>query len=374
MDPWQPRSGVRQLAGAAAIAALLVGGCGASNPGGESSPGASPTGSTSTSAASDRAVVLVSGLATQTPFTTNGAACTTGLAAGPSVTALRESLIAAGYTVFSAPAQAGPGQVTSTAGLGASSDCPPPLPADVTIDTTADIDAGGERLAAFLGYLRDEYGVTSVDLVGHSMGGLFSRAAIGEVRGTGNDGAGVGDVTVTSLTTLSTPWTGTYPADYAEGALPLSVCGDEPTCLQVLPDYKTKLADVEGPDGAANVIGTADLQGTDGWNVAQGDDLVDIPVTLIGGDRLSVPGGDPAVWPNDGIVSESSAMARGISGAALPVRACLVRPDLHTIDLAEGAGLPWTASVTWDPDVMSAVVDAVRAARAGDRDGDRADC
>ena len=33
---------------------------------------------------------------------------------------------------------------------------------------------------------------TSVDLVGYSTGGLFSRAAIGEVRGNGNHGAGVG--------------------------------------------------------------------------------------------------------------------------------------------------------------------------------------
>lgn len=300
--------------------------------------------------------MLVSGLATQTPFTTSTAACTTGTAAGPTVTALRESLLAAGQRVFTAPAQAGPGTVTSATGLGAATDCPPPLPADVTLDTTADLAIGGERLAAFITYLRDEYGITSVDLVGHSMGGLYSRAAITDGR--------AGQVAVTSLTTLSTPWTGTYPADYAEGELPLSVCGDEPTCLQVLPDYKTKLSDVEGPTGAANVIGTADLQGPDGWNVAQGDDLNGIPVTLIGGDYLTLAGGNPAVWPNDGIVSEASAMARGISGAPLGVRACLVRPDLHTIDLAAGAGLPWTSAVTWDPEVMTAVVAAVDGAAA----------
>ena len=357
------------LAGSAAAVALLIAGCGASDADGEADPGQqSGTSASAARPAGGHAVVLVSGLATQTPFTTNDAACTSGLAAGSSVTALRESLIAAGYTVFSAPAQAGPGQVTSTSGLGASAGCPPPLPADITIDTTADIDAGGQQLAGFLSYLHDEYGVASADLVGHSMGGLFARAAIGDARAEGDA------VEVTSLTTLSTPWTGTYPADYAEGALPLTVCGDEPTCLQVLPDYKSKLADVEGPDGAANVISTADLQGPTGWNVAQGDDLAGIPVTLIGGDRLTLAGGDPAVWPNDGIVAEASALARGISGAALPVRACLVRPDLHTIDLAEGAGLPWTDAVTWDPEVMAAVVDAVRAARAGEWDGDRSAC
>lgn len=84
-----------------------------------------------------RAVVLVSGLATQTPYTTTTEKCATGLSAGNSVSALRDSLVAAGQQVFTAPAQIGPGEVTSTAGIGPSSGCPAPLPAALTIDTTA---------------------------------------------------------------------------------------------------------------------------------------------------------------------------------------------------------------------------------------------
>ncbi|MFI0431806.1 MAG: esterase/lipase family protein [Candidatus Nanopelagicales bacterium] len=333
----------------AALPLLLLAACGS---GGGASPSASSSAAT---APAGHAVVLVSGLATQTPYTTTTEKCLTGLSAGNSVSALRDSLIAAGNQVYTAPAQAGPGQVTSTTGIGPSSDCPAPLPADVTIDTTASIDAGGDRLAAFLTYLREQHGVTAVDLVGHSMGGLFARAAVGDSSGL------AGGVEVESLTTLSTPWTGAYPADYAEGTLPLSVCGTELTCLQVLPDYKTKLSEPEGPQGAANAIGTQDLQGPAGWNVAQGPDLDGIPVTLIAGEYHTLPGGDANVWPNDGIVARSSGLAQGISGAPLMVRACVVRPDVHTIDMAEGAGLPWTAAVTWDPVVLTAVAEAVQA-------------
>lgn len=65
------------------------------------------------------------------------------------------------------------------------------------------------------------------------------------------------------------------------------------------------------------------------------------------------------MWPDDGIVSESSALAKGISGTPLKVRSCLVHPDVHTIGLAAQLGLPWTASVTWDPVVLKAVAEAV---------------
>lgn len=344
------------LAVAAAVMAGLLAACSASggaSQGGASSGGSAANGSPSPAASEGHAVVLVSGLATQTPYTTTNAKCTTGLSAGDSVSALRDSLVAAGNNVYTAPAQAGPGLVQSTSGVAASSGCPPPLPADLTIDTTAGLDQGGAHLAAFLTYLHDHEGVTTVDLVGHSMGGLFARGAIG-------DGAGqAGGVKVRSLITLSTPWTGTFPADYAEGVLPLSVCGTEQFCLKVLPDYKAKLSVPEGPQGAANVIGTRDLQGPNGWNVAQGNDLAGIPVTLIGGDRFSRPGGVPSVWPNDGIVSKSSALAEGIAGEPLTIRSCLVRPDVHTIGLAAELGLPWTASVTWDPVVLAAVTKAV---------------
>ena len=337
-----------------ACCALMVGGCG-------SSTGSSPAGSSPArgSQAGGEAVVLVSGLATQTPYTTTTDACREGLSAGNSVSALRDRLVAAGNQVYTAPAQIGPGQVSATTGIGSSNACPSPLPAALTIDTTAGIDQGGERLAAFLSYLHDEHGVTAIHFVSHSMGGLFSRSAIGQVRSR------IQGLAIRSVTTLSTPWTGAYPTDYAEGSLPLSVCGAEQTCLKVLVDYKAKLSDVEGPQGAANAIGSSDLQGPSGWNVAQGNDLAGIPVTLIGGDHFTRSDGNPRVWPNDGIVSASSALAKGISGVPLEVRGCLLRPDVHTIGMAADLGLPWTSSVTWDPLVLDAVAAAVRSSNGG---------
>lgn len=293
------------------------------------------------------AVVIVSGLATQTPFTTTTAACTQGQSAGNTASALRDGLIAAGHQVFTAPAQSGPGQVTDTSGVGSSSSCPNALPAQMTIDTTADIDAGGRRLAGFLRYLAAEYGVTDVHLVGHSMGGLFSRAATGELH--------QGEPRVRSLTALGTPWTGAYPADYGRGDLRLSACAGDSTCRQVLDAYKSTLVATEPAGGAATAISTHAMQGLRGWNEAQGADLAGIPVTLIAGDHYRKSDGSRTVWPNDAIVALDSALARGIDGRPLEIRGCLVRPDVHTIGLAEQAGLPWTSSLTWDPEVITAV-------------------
>lgn len=351
----QNRGRATLVAALAGIGSLVFAACG-----GSSSP--SPTPPVTAPLAGDEAVVIVSGLATQTPFTTTQDACAAGLSAGNTASALRDSLVSGGSQVFTAPAQNGPGTIETTQGLGASSQCPPPLPASMTIDTTAGIDRGGRRLAAYIAYLHEEFAVSRVHLVGHSMGGLFARAAIGRIP------AEVPGVTVLSLTTLSTPWTGTYPADYASGALPLAACGDDATCRQVLTDYKSKLADVEGPRGAANVITTRRLQGTDGWNVRQGDDLADVPVTLIAGDHFQLPGGPVRVWPNDAVVARDSALARGVAGTRPQVRACLVRPDVHTIALAEQLGLPWTAAVTWDPEVLAAVAQAVGPDAAGSGD------
>ena len=48
----------------------------------------------------------------------------------------------------------------------------------MTVDSTGSIDTAGEHLARFLNYLHIDKGVTDIDLVAHSMGGLYSRAAI----------------------------------------------------------------------------------------------------------------------------------------------------------------------------------------------------
>jgi len=125
-----------------------------------------------------RALVIVSGGDAESPFTTPQQACASGLAAGNSDTALREHLLAAGHMVFTSPAKSGPGTIAASLGFGGFADGPDPLPAVLTVNSVGDIDQAGHNLAAFWMYLQQTYGVTELDVVGHSMGGLFARAAI----------------------------------------------------------------------------------------------------------------------------------------------------------------------------------------------------
>ena len=340
-----------------AAAGFVISGCGTSSSQ-PAEPSQQPT---------ERAVVLVSGLATQTPFTTTTQGCSQGSSAGDSVSVLRDALIADGHQVYTAPAQIGPTQVTTALDPGGFSQCPAALPAAMTIDTTKPIDAGGRRLLGFLLYLHDTYGLQSVDLVGHSMGGLFSRSAIKVIQDQSLP------IKVRSLTTLGTPWTGTYPADYSNGSLPLSVCKGDPTCTSVLPGYQ-RLSQEEGPQGAAADIATNRLQGPTGWNASQGSALAGIPVTLIAGNYFTHPGGAPRVWPNDGIVGWRSAIARRLSNAILPHRSCLTRPDIHTVALAEAAKQSLSAVITQDPVVLAAVNDAINQADVALSKPDRQGC
>jgi hypothetical protein len=180
--------------------------------------------STKESGAGTHAVVVVSGGPSVSPFTTPNHACTTGLAAGDTATAIREYLLKQGYQVYTSPMMAGRGPVTDQTGFGGFGNCPVTLPEIMTVDTTADVDLGGEHLARFLTYLHTDKGVNAVDLVGHSFGGIWSRAAIHVLKATSSP------VRIRSLTTLATPWQGTYLADYVGGATPLSECLGDRFC------------------------------------------------------------------------------------------------------------------------------------------------
>jgi triacylglycerol lipase len=175
-----------------------------------------------------RAVVVVSGAAATSPFTTPEESCATGLAAGNIDTAIRQYLLEQGYAVYTSPAMAGGGPVTDQTGFGPFGDCAITLPDTMTVNSTGGIDAGGQHLARFLAYLHTERGVDEVAVVAHSMGGLFSRAAFRELQASGSP------IRIRSLTTIDTPWQGSYLADYANGAVPLSDCAGDTFCEQMM--------------------------------------------------------------------------------------------------------------------------------------------
>lgn len=299
-----------------------------------------------------RAVVLVSGLASASPFTAPDAACATGAAAGADHTALRQRLLGSGRVVFTAPAMAGPGQVHDQTGYGAFGSCPTALPADLTLDSTGSIDLAGEHLARFIDWLHTHQRIDEVDLVGHSMGGLYARAAIRTLR------ADRSPVTVRSLTTIGTPWQGSYLANNVEGTVPLSDCVGDPFCDSQMKGYARDIAAVH-VSGSARELGQSYLTGPKGWNSFQAGVLDTIPVTLIGGDRFTHPGGGPAVWPNDGVVELRSALARDIDDTVLPHRRCHVVDDTHSDYVSMITDLARDTALTRDPRVLDAVTAAI---------------
>ena len=299
-----------------------------------------------------RAVVLVSGLASTAPYTTPEASCAIGLPAGTDHTPLREHLLGKGYSVFTAPAMAGPGQVHDTTGYGAFAACPAPLPASMTIDSTGSIDLAGEHLARFIDWLHTDKHIDEVDLVGHSMGGLFSRAAIRTLQ------AERSPVQVMSLTTIGTPWQGSYLANFADGSVPLSTCLGDQFCESQMKGYARDIAAVH-VSGSARELERSYLTGATGWNSFQAGVLDDIPVTLIGGDRFDRTGGDPAVWPNDGIVELRSALARDVDDIVLPHRRCRIVDDTRSDYVSMITNSKRDTALTWDPRVLDAVTEAI---------------
>lgn len=311
------------------------------------------------------AVVVVSGGDAVSPFTTNDAACATGLAAGNTDTAIREYLIGKGYTVYTSPAMNGRGQVVDQTGFGPFGACPVTLPDTMTVNSTGSIDTAGEHLARFINWLHDEKGVTEVDFVGHSMGGLYSRAAIRVLTTTGST------VKVRSLTTVGTPWQGSYLSDYANDLIALNECRGDKLCEEAMTTFKARVVDLMS--GSGREVNSKFLM-KNGWNDFQAGVLDKIPVVLIAGKKFPGPAGaNPAVWPNDGLVAEQSALAKSIGDPVLPHRRCYVFDDTHSIFVSETAKLDWKTALTWDPQVFEVlhqgIQDAPKALNEPNRQG-----
>lgn len=306
------------------------------------------------------AVVIVSGGDATSPFTTPDQACATGLAAGNTDTALREFLLGKGYTVYTSPAMAGRGQVVDQPGFGPFGVCPVTLPENMTVNSTGSIDTAGEHLARFLNWLHTDKGVTEVDFVAHSMGGLYSRAAIRVLTSTN------APVKVRSLTTLGTPWQGSYLSDYGNGLMPLTECLGDKLCESAMKTFSDEIKRTVA--GSGREVNQAFLMGKDGWNEFQSGVLDKIPVVLIGGKKFNpAPSGsdakvNPAVWPNDGLVALQSALAKDISDPVLPHRRCYTFDDTHSIYVSNLAGLDWKTALTWDPQVLDTVQKSIEGA------------
>ena len=299
------------------------------------------------------AVVIVSGGNATSPFTAPDAACATGLAAGNTDTAIREYLLSKKYSVYTSPAMAGRGQVTDQQGFGAFGVCPVTLPENMTVNSTGSIDTAGEHLARFVNWLHDDKGVTDVDLVAHSMGGLYSRAAIRVLASTGSK------VNIRSLTTIGTPWQGSYLSDYANDLIPITECQGDKFCETGMKEFRPVV--IQLMSGSGREVNKAFLMGKNGWNEFQAGVLDKIPVTLIAGDRFKLPGpANPGVWPNDGLVAQESALAAGIGDPVLPHRSCHTFDDTHSIFVSNQAGMEWKTALTWDPAVFEVIDKALK--------------
>jgi len=324
-------------------------------------------GKASVTRAAPHTVVIVSGGDATSPFTTSDQACATGLAAGNTDTAIREYLLKQGYTVFTSPAMAGRGQVVDQTGFGAFGVCPITLPESMTVNSTGSIDTAGEHLARFLTYLHSDKGVGDVDLIAHSMGGLYARSAI-RVLSTTN-----APVHVRSLTTIGTPWQGSYLSDYANDNLALTDCGGDQLCEKAMGNFKAEVLRLVS--GSGREVSQAYLMGKDGWNQAQSGVLDQIPVALIGGKKFTGPNpANPAVWPNDGLVALRSALAVDIADPVLPHRRCYTVDDTHSIFVSDAAGLDWKTALTWDPHVFDVLHTAIEEAPKGLERASRSGC
>ncbi|MDR9371160.1 alpha/beta hydrolase [Conexibacter sp. JD483] len=281
--------------------------------------------------AAGSAVVFVSGFTTTTPFTSSAPQCAG--QEGPTwdaPTGAPALLRAAGYAVFTAPV-GNHGRTTAPCVAPAQ----PVPPSTATIDSNGDVDANGQALLTFLAFLRASYGITSVQLVGHSDGGLWSRSAITQYATASGP-----TPTVQSLTTLGTPHTGSYAADLAEYVHDgqCDTTGfEQKICKLVLPILDQMIGNLG--DDAVKELSSSYLAG---WNTQQ---TIGCPVTTIAGTYVSLPSwigwAVPAYYfPDDGVVGEASGLNE--SSWSLTLQRIVAAP-FQTVD---GGAFPVVHSAT----------------------------
>ena len=321
-------------------------------------------GGESTAASAPPTVVIVSGLLAISPYTTPTEACATGYAAGNTDTFMREQLLAAGFDVYTAPAMIGGGQVVDqdTPAGGPFGDCPPQLPAELTADPSIDPLKVGKSIAAFLRYLQTDEGVDEVHLVGHSMGGPFSRVAMAELKASG-DGP-----RVVSLTTVGSPWEPIMIGNFPPTEDPSVACDGNKACLI----FQGAALDV--PTVVQQMLPFVQAAGFEPWTQQQVGVLDGVPVTLIGGTYFTKEGGSPERWPNDAVVQIDAALAKSVSDEVLPHRTCHSFPDTHSLSVSAIVGEPDQTALTWDPRVTEAIIAGINAAPTALESENRVGC
>ncbi len=257
-------------------------------------------------------VVLVSGFNTITPFTTPDPACNgkegdewnppTGIAA---------ALKGAGMSVYTAPVM--------QQGVAPAAPCAPgtPVPPVATtyINANGDVNANGKALGTFLAFLRDNYGVTQVEMVAHSDGGLWSRAAITQQ-------ANFAGVAVNSYTTLGTPQTGSFIADLSQ-YIHNGTCDSSNEVVELVCEALQGTVDLVIKDLGPIPIEELTSEYLATWNPEQ--TIGACPAAGIAGTYFNFPLPSSLLSayynPSDGLVGEASAhglASKTISGTPIP--------------------------------------------------------
>jgi pimeloyl-ACP methyl ester carboxylesterase len=295
----------------------------------------------------NRAVLLVSGVESTSPFSTPAASC-----AGKEGPAwgihdgVAPALKAAGFSVYTAPVRDGPLKSPPPS-------CAKRAPSSSTwLNSKGDIDANGAALNRLLAFLYRTYHVDTVTLVGHSDGGLWSRAAIATHESK---------PTIDGLVTLGTPYTGSFVADIGSLLTNLACGGADPTC--VLAQNVAR--------GLVTLLGPSAIEELSSSFLATWNPQVQIGrcrVTAIQGTAIrpaALPPSQPRLSdyyaPSDGLVGKSSAANQAswaLDGTRIPATSIpgLVNGGAFFAYHVPGLGNP---SELNDPAINAAIVRAV---------------
>ena len=289
------------------------------------------------------AVLLVSGFETESPYTSASSACAgkegsewnPPVPQGAEQVGIAHALRLAGYNVFTAPVSKGgtTAPITPPMVCTGTGEPVPKKNMNMVIDSNGGTAANGAALAKLIAFLRDSYGVTDLHLLGHSDGGLWSRAGITK------DSAYRG-VTIQSLTTLGTPHTGSYLADLAielkHGRCDFSNRIEQRICEVLVPLARLIVKEL-GPKATREL--TNDFLAT--WNPQQR--IGNCPVSVIAGDHVNF--GIPFLGyytPSDGLVGLDSAQAKealDLDGHLIPAPDIPDLRDAGVYDVVHGASV-----------------------------------